>query len=84
MSDPDSRYDTPLPSKIHPEHGVKCPECKTWWNNGEDAKKLCESCEDDGFAECDYCQEVVVVGSTKETPSGENDLCDDCWASVYG
>lgn len=81
---PDSRYDTPLPAKIHPEYGVKCPECEEWWNNGEDSKRICENCRDEGIFECDYCDEPIKAGETKNTPDGEDNLCDDCWGSVYG
>ena len=80
----DSMYDTPLPTKISSEHGKKCPECGEWWNNAEDTKELCPNCEDEGFAECEYCQEVIETISAKMTPDGEDNLCDDCWASVYG
>ena len=64
---------------------VKCPECGEWFTTtGESNKGLCGNCIDDGFSECDYCEEIIKAGETKHTPDGEDNLCDDCWDSVYG
>ncbi len=71
----------PPESKLDPEHGVKCPECEEWWNNGEDSETLCPNCKDEGLFQCsnDGCDEV----NDYREKGAEQGLCIDCYQDQY-